>query len=200
MDRESRPLILAMKGHPGSGKSTVARAVASALRFPLLDKDDVRDPTFTVQLHLDGATSSASALLNDLSYAVLWRLAETQLHLGLSVIIDSPLSRRIHLDSLLSLASAVGARVLVVECRPTDEAEWRLRVEARRNASGGEGWHKPATWEDLRNLVEGYEGQSEYDLGGVSRLVIDTTGGDGTVEDMVAKVRDFVRSNCGIDD
>ncbi|ONM51420.1 hypothetical protein ZEAMMB73_Zm00001d018831 [Zea mays] len=67
-----RPVVVAMKGHPGSGKSTAARAIATALCCPLLDKDDVRD----CMLPLEGL--AAAGMLNDLSYAVLWRMAERQ--------------------------------------------------------------------------------------------------------------------------
>ena len=130
-----RPVVVAMKGHPGSGKSTAARAIATALCCPLLDKDDVRD----CMLPLEGL--AAAGLLNDLSYAVLWRMAERQVRLGLSVVIDSPLSRRSHLDMLTRLA---GVLVVVVECRPGDNEEWRRRLESRgsavANGGGGDGW------------------------------------------------------------
>lgn len=188
-----------MKGHPGTGKSTLARAVAATLRYPLLDKDDVRDPTMPIQLHLINtntfsSAASTSALLNDLSYAVLWRAAETQLRLGLSVIIDSPLSRRTHLERLISLSSTFAARLAVVECRSSDQAEWRRRLEAREAArdDGGDGWHKPATWAELRRLVDGYEGGSDYEFGSVPRLVVDTTATDAKVEDMVAAIVEFI--------
>ncbi|KAK8956632.1 hypothetical protein KSP39_PZI000320 [Platanthera zijinensis] len=197
MNIESQPFVLAMKGHPGTGKSTLARAAAAALRCPLLDKDDVRGPTLPVQHHLieaNTAGADSAALLNDLSYAVLWRVAETQLGLGLSVVIDSPLSRRAHLDHLRSLSAKTGARIAVVECRPSDEAEWRRRLEARVAAGedGGEGWHKPATWAELRRLVESYEGGSDYEFGGVPRLVVDTTAAEA--EDMVAAIVEFVET------
>ncbi|RWW15748.1 hypothetical protein GW17_00020394 [Ensete ventricosum] len=196
MEKQPRPLIVAMKGHPGTGKSTLARAISAALACPLLDKDDVRDCTLPVQHALSGTGTGAAAagLLNDLSYSVIWRLAATQLRLGLSVVVDSPLSRRTHLDRLLDLAhSAAAAGVVVVECRPKDEAEWRRRLEARGAAagSGEEGWHKPGTWEELQRLLEGYQGRTDYDVSDVPRLVVDTTAVD---DEMVATVLEFIRS------
>ncbi|KAL2892332.1 Cytidylate kinase [Bienertia sinuspersici] len=146
-------VIVAMKGHPGTGKSTIAAAIATALRCPLIDKDDIRDATLSLS---STATSSA---LNDLSYAAMWRVASTQLRTGLSVVLDSPLSQRGHLDSVLRIAGG-SHRVVIVECRPSDEAEWRRRVEMR----GSEG-HKPATWRDMELLLEGYGGCTEYDVG-----------------------------------
>ncbi|XP_008787318.1 uncharacterized protein LOC103705400 [Phoenix dactylifera] len=201
MEKKCRPLIVAMKGHPGTGKSTLARDVAAALRCPLLDKDDVRDCTLPVQQSLAAATSSAggaAALLNDLSYSVLWRMAETQLRLGLTVVVDSPLSRRTHLDRLLHLARRAGAGVVVVECRPSDEAEWRRRLESRGAAASADdgGWHKPASWAELRSLVEGYGGCTVYDVGDVPRLVVDTTLAAAGAEEVSAAVVEFIRSNA----
>ncbi|KAJ0978647.1 hypothetical protein J5N97_014121 [Dioscorea zingiberensis] len=61
-----------MKGHPGTGKSTLAQSIVIALHFPVLDKDDVRDATLPLELHHRVPTP----LLNNLSYSVLWRLAD----------------------------------------------------------------------------------------------------------------------------
>lgn len=204
MEKQSRPLIVAMKGHPGTGKSTLAVALAAALSCPLLDKDDVRDCTLPLQHALAGATSSAASLLNDLSYSVLWQMAATQLRLGLSVVIDSPLSRRAHLDRLIDLAhsgdlSAGAAGLVIIECRPSDADEWRRRIEARSGAAtedasgGGEGWHKPTTWEQLQELLENYQGCTDYDVGGVPRLVVDTTSLETGFKEMAARVLEFIR-------
>ena len=106
-----KPLIKAMKGHPGIGKFTLAHVLASILKFLLLDKDDIRDSTFLLHQEL------SSHLFNDLSYEVIWRLASTQLHLGLNIIIDSPLSRKTHLDCLFNLVASARARILIVECQ-----------------------------------------------------------------------------------
>ncbi|KAH7533695.1 hypothetical protein FEM48_Zijuj04G0158800 [Ziziphus jujuba var. spinosa] len=199
-------VIIAMKGHPGTGKSTVAESISKALKLPLLDKDDVRDSTLSLQRSLLLLTSSpdaASSLLNDLSYLAIWQIASTQLRLGLSLVIDSPLSRPAHLDRLVQLASTYGARLLIVECKPSDEAEWRRRLESRGSPSPsqaaenetGSGWHKPSTWRDMERLLEGYGGCTEYDVGGVPKMVVDTTA-DVSFEELVSGVVEFILSHC----
>lgn len=184
-------VIIAMKGHPGTGKSTLARSLASSLKIPLIDKDDIRDCTLSLQQSL--SPSIASSLLNDFSYQAIWQIASTQLQLGLSIVIDSPLSRRNHLDRLLLLASSAGARLLVIECKPSDEVEWRRRVESR--ADSGEGsWHKPGTWGEMERLLESYAGSTEYEVGDVRKLVVDTTAGVG-IQEVVSDVLDFIASD-----
>jgi predicted kinase len=189
-EQSAPPVVVAMKGHPGSGKSTAARAIAAALRCPLLDKDDVRDCTLALE------AVAASGVLNELSYAVLWCVAEKQVQLGLSVVIDSPLSRRVHLDALTRIP---GALVVIVECHPSDKEEWRRRLEKRGAADshggGSDGWHKPKTWAELERLVEGYQGCTDYEIGDVPRIVVDTTDPTVDAEAIAAKVVGFIKSH-----
>ncbi|RDX74199.1 hypothetical protein CR513_46076, partial [Mucuna pruriens] len=181
MAKLERAVIIAMKGHPGSGKSTLAKFIASSLQIPLLDKDDVKDCTLPLLL------TSPPSLLNDLSYDAICHIASTQLRLRLSVLLDSPLSRRAHLDRLRHLAADADALLLLVECRPTDHAEWRRRLEERRGGGG----HKPATWEELQKLLESYGGCTDYDVGDVPKLVVDTTA-KVPFEEMCSAVLDFI--------
>ena len=185
------PVIIAMKGHPGSGKSTLAQSIARVLRCPLIDKDDVRDSTSPLE------PSTPDRLLNTLSYDVIWQIASTQLRLGLSVVLDSPLSRRSHLDSLRRLAASSAASLLVVECRPRDHSEWRRRLERRGlGESDGSSWHKPSTWQDLERLLEEYDGCTNYEFGDVPRMVVDTTAQVGLGE-MVSAVVEFIAAHAG---
>ncbi|KAL8488553.1 hypothetical protein ACS0TY_024728 [Phlomoides rotata] len=185
---ERPPVLIAMKGHPGTGKSTLANALAKTLKCPLVDKDHFRDSTYPIQQALSQASpTTASKLLNDLSYDAMWRVVSTQLRLGLSVVIDSPLSRRAHLDRLLDIASESGASVVVIECRPGDEEEWRRRLELRGINGGGGWWHKPSAWAEMERLLEGYGGCWDYDVGEVPKLVVDTTA-PVKVKELVAKM------------
>ncbi|KAJ6685115.1 hypothetical protein OIU79_015232 [Salix purpurea] len=185
------PVIIAMKGHPGTGKSTLASSLASSLKIPLIDKDDVRDCTISIQ---NSSPATASKLLNDLSYDVVWQIASTQLRLGLSVIIDSPLSRRAHLDRLVQVASSTGSLLVIVECKPLDEGVWRRRLEQRGRGAQAS-WHKPSTWQDLERLLEGYDGSTDYDVGDVPKIVLDTSV-SVAVDELVSRVVDFVVSSA----
>lgn len=122
------------------------------------------------------------------------QVASTQLMLGLNVVIDSPLSRQAHLDRLMQLAASTSAQLVIVECKPQDEDEWRRRLE-RRGAGDCASWHKPSTWRDMERLFERYGGCTEYDVVDVPKVVVDTTACVG-VGEQVSSVLEFIAS-CG---
>lgn len=183
------PILIAMKGHPGTGKSTLATALATTLKYPLIDKDDIRDATISL-------STVSTTVLNDLSYAAMWRVASTQLRLGLSIIVDSPLSNHRNLTTAVNLAGG-SHRVVVVECKAKDEEEWRRRVEKRGEEGKGKG-HKPATWKDMERLIEGYDGCYDYEMGDVPKLVVDTTT-SGRVDEVLSSVLHFLESFLSCD-
>lgn len=79
----------------------MAQAIAGTLQWPLVDKDDAKDAMHVLAAQIDPAQ------LNDLSYDVMWRMAERQLACGNSVIVDSPLARRELYDTACALAGKV---------------------------------------------------------------------------------------------
>ena len=120
---ESSLYLIALKGYPGSGKSTVAHALSQRLGWPLIDKDDIK----TV---LGGLLPKADSA----DYGVMWALVERQLTLGLSAICDSPLMRETY-GSAVALAQQAEARLIVLECECPDDAVLRGRIEARQGPS-----------------------------------------------------------------
>ncbi|GFY96238.1 hypothetical protein Acr_11g0005440 [Actinidia rufa] len=145
------PIIIAMKGHPCTGKSTIARTLAGFLCYPLIAQDDLLD------------------YAGDKSFEAICRIAATQLSFRIRVIIDSPLTSQAHRDRLVQLAESTRARLIILECRPRDEYEWRQRLERRAMVDQS---YKPSTWGDLQKMLEKYE---DYDVGAVPKLILDTT-------------------------
>ena len=152
-----RPMLVLMKGPPGSGKSTIARELGRRLRWPVIDKDVFRD------LLPDE--------LGGLSYEALLDLAERQLAIGLSVIADSPLGYGTSYRKALAIVARTGASVAVVECECSDPAEWRRRIESR--AGLGLASHHATDWKKVEAFHERAARDSfELDVPGIQ---IDTT-------------------------
>jgi predicted kinase len=123
MQTESPLWLIGFKGYPGCGKSTVARALAQRLGWPLIDKDDIKTVLDSMLPKPDSA-----------AYTIMWRLAERQLSVGVSAICDSPLMNETY-GNAVALAQRSGARLIVIECRCPDDAILRDRIESRQGAS-----------------------------------------------------------------
>ena len=150
--------LIAMKGHPATGKSSLAYALARSLRWPLIDKDDIKDHTLDLPAG------------NGLAYAILWQLVERQLGLGVSVIVDSPLSYPIGYTTACALAERYQARLLVVETY-LDEEIWRARLEAR---PAGESTHKIRGWQTMQALLQAYDDCWRYAIQPEHHVHVDT--------------------------
>jgi predicted kinase len=167
------PVLLAFKGPPGTGKSTLARAVGARLGWPAVDKDDVKDV-------LDGRTPESGRF----AYEVMLRVARTQLRQGLSVVCDSPLLRGVYVQAH-RIADETGARLVVVECRCSDEAIWRARIQARQALDLPA--HHATTWATVL-AWRARATDAEYPID-VPHLIVETAGPDDTTEQVLEWLR-----------
>ncbi|HEX8218776.1 MAG TPA: ATP-binding protein [Chloroflexia bacterium] len=169
-------LLVALRGMPGSGKSTLGRGISKRLGWPLIDKDDVKDL-------IDGRCDDSATL----AYDVMFNIARRQLQQGLNVICDSPLTYADLYTQAQEAASEAGAKLVVLECFCSDEAEWQRRVDARGEL--GLAAHHMSSWEKLlayRRTVEGKVGYPVVD----EHLVLDTCRAVGElVEEAVSWLR-----------
>ncbi len=126
---DSPPLLIVFAGLPGTGKSSLARAVARELHAVYLDKDTIKDRVMALAQQMkweDGAKWAGP-----LSYELLVDLARDNLTLGRTVVLDSPAAYQLFRDKVKQLARALKVNLRLIECICTDERLLRQRVEAR---------------------------------------------------------------------
>ncbi|NOK60358.1 MAG: ATP-binding protein [Chloroflexi bacterium AL-W] len=169
---QNTPCLIALKGHPGSGKSAIARALSRQLSIPLIDKDDIKDI-------LNGICTDAGGL----AYMTMFNIARCQLTQGLSVICDSPLSEVGGYTAASCVARDTGTNLVVVECICSSPEEWQRRIEHR--AALRLPSHHITTWADLAEHLHRREKSSNYPIKD-PYLIIDTVGSfDETVEQLI---------------
>ncbi|MCG8353552.1 MAG: ATP-binding protein [Chloroflexales bacterium] len=153
------PLLIALKGHPGCGKSAIAHRLGSHLKIPVIDKDDIKDL-------LVGYPDPGG-----LAYVTMFRIAHRQLLLGLPVICDSPLSEDQGYAAARRIATETNAGLVVIECICSSPKIWRQRIEQR--GALGEPAHNIASWSDLKRHLTRRSESSRYSID-APYLVVDT--------------------------
>lgn len=161
-----------MRGYPGTGKSTVARALAAALRAPLIDRDVIRQKAVDIFGDIAG--------VGRFSYELMFALAREQLRLGLSVVVDTPLTYRITYEQARALAEAFHIPMLVVHCQCSPEVQKR-RLEGRK---GKVSEFQITSWEEWLHWKPRFE-QFE-----VESCTIDTSN---PLDDSLAKVMRYIQ-------
>jgi predicted kinase len=146
------PQLIVFAGLPGTGKSSLARAVARQRRAVYLDKDTVKDGVMALAEEL--RLSQGRDLSGPLSYALLVDLARDNLSLGLSVVLDSPADYREYRDKIKQLARSLKADLRWIECICSDEELLRQRVESRAPELPAHRTRDWATYEHERSRFE----------------------------------------------
>ena len=141
------PTLIIFSGLPCTGKTTLARRAASHLGIPLLRIDDL--VAFIPQAMRDHADPYWETLIN-----LLLNLAEAQLAIGVSVMVDSVFmgADRRQVEQIAVLHKAI---YRPIHTFVSDERVWRERVEQRAAAAPPE--DGPATWEQIQEQRKSYQ-------------------------------------------
>lgn len=121
--------LIVMSGLPGSGKSTVADGIARALRIPLLSVDPIESAVIEAGTPRSFETGLAA-------YLVAQRVADDQLRLGNSALIDAANAEEEGKDIWRHLATKHALDLTIIECFLDDGETYKRRLESRvRNLS-----------------------------------------------------------------
>ena len=137
--------LIIFSGLPGTGKSTVAEAVGQHLSIPVFAKDWLEATLLRCEL----LPSNEKKPLGAAGYELLTMLAERQLTLGQSAILDSVAGTQSIRETWDRLSKRYSARLRVIECICSDESVHRSQLERRQRSIPG--WHELA-WSDVKNV------------------------------------------------
>lgn len=159
--------LIIMRGYPGTGKSTIARAIARALHASLIDRDIIRQTAVDILGNLPE--------IGRFSYELMFALTREQLSLGLSVVVDTPLTYHVTYEQARKMAQSFHTPMLVVHCQCPPEVQKR-RLEGRK---GQVSEFQITSWEEWERWKPRFE---EFDDEG---CIIDTSR---PLDDSLAKV------------
>ena len=152
--------LIVLTGLPGTGKSTIAEAVARELKIPVFAKDWLEATLRRSEFRTGDETKN----LGFAAYELLTMLAERQLMLNQSVILDSVASMENIRAQWRELAKKYGARWRVIECVWSNENAHRAFLAQRNRYIPG--WHE-LEWKDVERVKTYYAKWNE------ERLVLD---------------------------
>jgi len=154
--------LILFSGLPGTGKSTLAEALARDMRIPVFAKDWLEAALLRSGLQ----PPSDLRLLGFAGYELLTVLAERQLTLGQSVILDSVAASPSIRSTWRQLSDQYGADFRAIECICSDESLHQSRLkERKRNIPG---WHE-LEWSEVERV------KRYYSVWEGERLVLDMT-------------------------
>jgi predicted kinase len=162
----TRPLLVVLAGRPGTGKTTLAVALARELAAACVRIDSIVDALHQTGLTVDLPSGAAPA------YPVARNVAASTLQVRTSVVVDAVNPSHEERALWPPLAAEADARLIVLETVLPDSEEHRRRVESRHVLD-----QRAASWSTLE--AKRYDPWDKRLDGPCSR--VDATDRDGAL-------------------
>ena len=151
---QNTPILYIFSGLPGTGKSTLAKMLAKALKCTYVRIDTVEQ----------GLRDLCHFNVQGEGYRLSYRIASNNLNLGISTIVDSCNPIRLTRNEWVEVAKSANSNFINIEVICSDKHVHKKRVEERISQMPN---LKLTTWEEIQK-------RSYDEWGDEKRIVIDT--------------------------
>ncbi|KAK6911265.1 DC1 [Dillenia turbinata] len=185
------PVIIAMKGNPCTGKTTLAEALAKELKWLLYSLELSHRSLVSIP---SGRPGNLQEFYDKVGYQdddspqlyVILGAVSSQLLSGFSVILDADFSSRQYNLMLKDLADYTKAMLVIVECKPQNESKRQTWLD--QICAAGKNYLPPKKW-----YKEDQEENSVDESEMIPKIMVDTTS-PVDIQEHISKVVKFVIS------
>jgi aminoglycoside phosphotransferase family enzyme/predicted kinase len=180
------PTVIVVSGLSGTGKTSIARAIAGELGLRVVSSDVVRRRVFAGEEEpVSYGSGRYSAEATRLTYEAMLERGRALLEEGGGVVLDATFRRAADRERAQEMATAAGARFRLIECRLPAEL---VRERLMRRAGQGYG-NSEATWDTYLRQLREYEPVAPPAAG--TCLVLDN---DAPLDENSRRAADWLRT------
>lgn len=117
-----KPLLVIVTGLPATGKTTLGKRLAAALRLPFIHKDGIKELLFDM---LGWSDIAWSQRLGRASIELLYYFAEAQLMVGSSLVIENNFDAALATPKFLAWQAKYDVATVQVVCMADSDVIWQ---------------------------------------------------------------------------